>query len=222
VCGIEYGKHKRQVVEGDHYVNTIPITSLAKACAPAAPKNILECCRKLQYVSIVFVYLKLNRPQVSPDSWVYLPELKLTVHRISEFKNFSKHAAPEGKTMICAEITCRRGDEIWRATQDELEKIAENDLISVGLIGRGEVLGSFIKRIPFAYPVYDLEYKENLVPIQGFIETLENIYTTGRQGNVRYNNLDQAVEMGRKMGIELATGAETGHEAVATGKEYFG
>ena len=51
---------------------------------------------------------------------------------------------------------------------------------------------------------------------------LENIHTTGRQGNFRYNNMDQSVEMGRKMGIELATGIETGHEAVATGKEYFG
>ena len=34
--------------------------------------------------------------------------------------------------------------------------------------------------------------------------------------------MDQSVEMGRKMGVELATGSRTGHEAIATGKEYFG
>ncbi|MCA8944355.1 MAG: FAD-dependent oxidoreductase [Planctomycetes bacterium] len=222
VCGIEYGKHKREIVEGDHYVNTIPITSLAKAVSPSAPEAVVQNCRNLQYISIVFVYLKLDRPQVSPDSWVYIPELKRTVHRISEFKNFSKLSAPEEKTMICAEITCRRGDQIWRASDEELQKIAEDDLVAVGLIEPGQVLSTFTRRIPFAYPVYDLHYAENLKPIQAFVGTLENIHTTGRQGNFRYNNMDQSVEMGRKMGIELATGEETGHEAVATGKEYFG
>ncbi len=222
VTGIEYGKHKRQTIEGDEYVNTIPITALAKAAAPSAPDHVLESCRALQYISIVFVYLKLDREQVSPDSWVYLPEMKLTVHRICEFKNFSKFSAPEGKTMICAEITCRRGDDIWRASQEELQKIAEKDLQSVGLIGENEVLSSSIRRIPFAYPVYDLQYADHLKPIQEFVGTLENLHTTGRQGNFRYNNMDQSVEMGRKMGIELATGEETGHAAVATGEEYFG
>lgn len=222
VCGIEYGKHKREVVEGDHYVNTIPITSLAKAVSPAAPAEIVQNCRNLQYISIVFVYMKLARKQVSPDSWVYIPELKRTVHRISEFKNFSKFSAPDDKTMICAEITCRRGDKIWRASDEELQDIAEKDLVAVGLIEPGQVLSTFTRRIPFAYPVYDLQYASNLKPIQAFVGTLENIYTTGRQGNFRYNNMDQSVEMGRKMGIELATGEETGHEAVATGKEYFG
>ena len=176
----------------------------------------------LRYISIVFVYLKLARDQVSPDNWVYLPERHLTVHRISEFKNFSKHCAPPGKTMICAEITCRRGDEIWRGSVEKLAAIAEKDLMSVGLIGKGEVLGAFVKKIPYAYPVYDLEYKKNLTPIMDYVNALTNIRTTGRQGNFRYNNMDQSVEMGRKMGQELATGVATGHERVATGKEYFG
>ena len=47
-------------------------------------------------------------------------------------------------------------------------------------------------------------------------------HTTGRQGNFRYNNMDQSVEMGRKMAGEISSGLDTGHEAVATGEEYFG
>lgn len=222
VTGIEFGKHKREIIEADEYVNTIPLTALAKALAPQAPKSVIDAANSLQYVSIVFVYLKLNRPSVSPDSWVYLPEKHLTVHRISEFKNFSPYCAPEGKTMICAEITCRRGDDIWRASPEKLEEIAERDLISVGLVEKGQVLGSFVKKIPFAYPVYDLKYKDHLTPVMDYVGKLENIVTTGRQGNYRYNNMDQSVEMGRKTGVELATGESTGHEKVATGEEYFG
>ncbi len=222
VTGIEYGKHQRELIEADDYVSTIPVTALAKALSPKAPPDVLHAIDSLQYISIVFVYLKLNRPNVSPDSWVYLPERHLTVHRIAEFKNFSPHCAPPDKTMICAEITCRRGDAIWRADVKTLMDLAERDLISVGLIEPGQVLDGFLKKIPYAYPVYDLEYKKHLTPVMDYVNELTNIHTTGRQGNFRYNNMDQSVEMGRKMGIELATGHETGHEAVATGREYFG
>jgi protoporphyrinogen oxidase len=222
ITGIEYGKHTRQVMEGDVYINTIPITSLVRALTPAPPPDVMAHVKALRYISIVFVYLKLDRETVSPDSWVYLPEKHLTVHRICEFRNFSRTAAPAGKTMICAEITCRRGDEIWRMDADNLRDLAERDLVSVGLIETGQVLDTFIKRIPYAYPVYDLEYESHLAPLQEYIRSLEGIITTGRQGNFRYNNMDQSVEMGRSVAEEIHTGAATGHQAVATGKEYFG
>ncbi len=222
VTGVQYGRHQRIDLEADDYVSTIPVTALVKALTPKAPEAILAASASLRYISIVFVYLKLNRSSVSPDSWVYLPEKHLTVHRISEFRNFSPHCAPAGKTMVCAEITCRRGDKIWRSSPEELRRIAERDLVAIGLIGAGEVIGSMVKKIPYAYPVYDLEYKKHLVPIMAFVGELQNIRTTGRQGNFRYNNMDQSVEMGRRVGIELATGQTTDHEAVATGKEYFG
>ena len=222
ITGVEYGKHNRQLLQGDEYVSTIPVTSLVKALSPKAPTEITVAANSLKHLSIVFVYLKIDMPSVSPDNWIYLPEKHLTIHRISEFRNFSPHCAPDGKTLICAEITCKRGDKIWRSTPEELADIAERDLVKIGLVKPGVVLGSFIKKIPYAYPVYDLEYYKHLEPVLEYVKQLENIHTTGRQGNFRYNNMDQSVEMGRKMGRELATGERTGHEAVATGKEYFG
>ena len=222
ITGVEYGKHNRQLLQGDEYVSTIPVTSLVKALSPKAPTEITVAANSLKHLSIVFVYLKIDMPSVSPDNWIYLPEKHLTIHRIAEVRNFSPHCAPEGKTLICAEITCKRGDKIWRSTPEELAGIAERDLVKIGLVKPGVVLGSFIKKIPYASPVYDLEYYKHLEPVLEYVKQLENIHTTGRQGNFRYNNMDQSVEMGRKMGRELATGERTGHEAVATGKEYFG
>ena len=222
ISSIEYGKRQREVIEGDEYINTMPITSLVKVLRPAAPKSVFDHVAALQYISIVFVYLKIDRESVSPDSWVYLPEQHLTIHRISEFRNFSRTCSPRGKTMVCAEITCRRGDEIWRMNPDDLRDIAERDLISVGLIDEGQVLDSHIRRIPYAYPVYDLEYAGHLTAIQSHLHRVRGLISTGRQGNFRYNNMDQSVEMGRAVAEEVHTGLSTGHEAVATRKEYFG
>jgi protoporphyrinogen oxidase len=190
---------------------------------PGPPEEVKAAISELEYVSIIFVYLKVDKPQVSPDSWLYLPENHLTVHRISEFKNFSPHAAPPDKTMVCAEITCRIGDRHWRAEDEELVQTAVSDLESIGLIKGDEVLpGAFVKKIPYAYPVYDLEYKDHLLPIMEFVHSLENIKTGGRQGLFRYNNMDQSIEMGRKMGWAVLEERDAGHEAVATGQEYFG
>jgi protoporphyrinogen oxidase len=124
--------------------------------------------------------------------------------------------------MICAEITCRLGDEHWRADDEELTRIATSDLESIGFIRSDDVLGSFVKKIPHAYPVYDLTYKENLTPVLDFVHSLTNIKTGGRQGLFRYNNMDQSIEMGRRMAWSVVEQRDAGHEAVATEHEYFG
>jgi protoporphyrinogen oxidase len=222
ITGVEYGKHQRETVTGDIYVNTIPVTAFVKALSPQAPPEIARAADSLKHLSIVFVYLKLARESVSPDNWVYLPEKSLTVHRISEFKNFSPHCAPKGKTLVCCEITCKRGDEIWRGSVEQLQKIAEADLLKIGLIRPGEVLGAVVKKIPYAYPVYEVGHEQNLKPMMEYVRSLTNLQSTGRQGAFRYNNMDQSVEMGRKLAWALATGEDWGHGGVATGKEYFG
>jgi protoporphyrinogen oxidase len=222
LTSVDYGGAAPGSIDADEFVSTIPITVLARAIRPAAPKHVTDAISRLKYVSIIFIYLKLAKPSVSPDSWLYLPEEDLVVHRLSEFKNFSPECAPAGKTMVCAEITCRIGDPHWRADDDELIGIATADLARLGLIEKHELLDGFVKRIPHAYPVYDLHYKEHLTPIMDFVHTLDNVKTGGRQGLFRYNNMDQSIEMGRRMGWALISEHDVGHEAVATESEYFG
>jgi protoporphyrinogen oxidase len=222
VTGIEYGGRSPGSVEADFYISTIPITVLARSVRPAAPEHVRSAISNLRHVSIVFVYVRVDKPSVSPDNWVYLPERDVTVHRLSEFKNFSPACAPPDKTMVCAEITCRIGDEHWRASDEELIDIAVGDLERIGLVAPGEVLDGFVKKIPHAYPVYDLEYKEHLAPVLEFVHSLENVMTGGRQGLFRYNNMDQSIEMGRRMAWSVIERRDAGHEAVATEHEYFG
>ncbi|GAG14992.1 unnamed protein product, partial [marine sediment metagenome] len=85
-----------------------------------------------------------------------------------------------------------------------------------------EVLESFVKRIPFAYPLYDLTYRENLEPVLGFARSLENLETGGRQGLFRYNNMDQSIKMGIRLAARMLGQTEVDHEAVATEQRYFG
>ncbi|MBI1381525.1 MAG: FAD-dependent oxidoreductase [Planctomycetaceae bacterium] len=210
------------VLEPTEVVNTIPLQRLLETLRPAVGPEVKESISKLRHLGIVFVYLEVDQPSLSPDHWVYLPEKHLTIHRISEFKNFSDNSAPGDKTVVCCEITCNVGDEHWNLTLEEGAKIAERDLVTVGLLKHGISRGVDIHKLPYAYPVYDLTYKENLEVLKQAARKVKNLRTTGRQGLYRYNNMDHSIAMGRRTAKTLLKGSDSRADEVAAGQEYFG
>ena len=213
---------KEYSTEFDEIVNTIPLPAVLFALDPPIEQEVRTAISNLEYVSMVFVYLEVDQPTVSPDHWIYLPEKHLTIHRISEFKNFSDTSAPGDKTVVCCEITCRMGDDHWNLTFEQAVEIAERDLITVGLIGPGKCRGLDMHRLRYAYPVYDLTYKDNLEVLKRAAKRITNLHTTGRQGLYRYNNMDHSIAMGRRIATTIAKSEDAGAEEVAAGKEYFG
>lgn len=181
----------------DRVLNTMPLPRLVGALGDEVPRVAHEAARGLSHVSIVFVYLEVARPRVSPDHWIYLPERHLRVHRVSEFKNFSDATAPGESTVICCEITCRFGDATWRLSREELLRVARADLSACGLLREGEGRLLDVARARHAYPVYDLDYRPRLETLRGAVRGVRDLITTGRQGLFRYNNMDHSIAMGR-------------------------
>jgi protoporphyrinogen oxidase len=220
VCRTKGGEEL--TLDCDELVNTIPLPRLLEALRPAIGDAERQAISKLRYLGIVFVYLEVDEPSVSPDHWVYLPEKHLTVHRISEFKNFSDADAPGDKTVVCCEITCNVGDEHWRLDLESGAKVAEGDLVKLGLLKPGTSRGIDLHKLPYAYPVYDLTYRENLETLKRAAKKVKNLRTTGRQGLYRYNNMDHSIAMGRRTAKTLAKGVDGRADEVAAEKEYFG
>ncbi len=208
--------------ECDEIVNTIPLPRVLEAFDPGIDAEVHTAIAALAYSSIVFIYLEVDKTSVSPDHWVYLPEGHLTIHRISEFKNFSDDSAPGKKTVVCCEMTCRLGDEIWNLDLESGSEIAIKDLITVGLIEAGTARGIDIQKLRYAYPIYDLTYKENLATLKRAAKKVKNFHTTGRQGLYRYNNMDHSIAMGRRIGKTIVKGSDARADEVAAGQEYFG
>jgi len=213
---------EKQYVECDTVVNTMPLPRMLEAFHPEVGPEVHEAIGKLDYSAIVFVYLEVDKPSVSPDHWVYLPEKHLTVHRISEFKNFCDDVAPVETTCVCCEITCRVGDEMWNNDPEKVAQIAIDDLVTLGLIEPGTARGIDYTKLKYAYPIYDLTYKENLNLLKKEAKKVKNLHTTGRQGLYRYNNMDHSIAMGRRIAKTLIKGSDARADEVAAGKEYFG
>jgi len=209
-------------LECDQLVNTIPLPRILENFEPEIPAPVREAIGGLRYLGIVFVYLEIDQPTLSPDHWVYLPEKHLTIHRISEFKNFADSSAPADKTAVCCEITCNIGDEHWDLSPEEAAAIAIRDLETVGLLQPGKARFLDMTRLPNAYPVYDLTYKQNLNTLKQHVKPIKNFHTTGRQGLYRYNNMDHSLLMGRRVAKTIIEGVEGNADKVASGEEYFG
>ncbi len=210
-------------IEADLFISTVPLTALAPILGESQPAAVTQAVADLKHKAIVFCYLKLDRPQVTPDHWVYIPEEHIAIHRISEFTNFSKECAPEGKTMVCAEITSTIGDKYWTMDDSDLLKLASDNLVTLGLLQAGEVLeGGFVRRIDYAYPIYDLTYRVNVKTLTDFMKSFDNFISTGRQGLFRYGNMDHSVAMGHAVARRVLSTDDVDHAQIAAEDEYFG
>lgn len=221
VVAIDYrqdGERRTDVVES--VISTIPITTAIDLFDPPPPEDVLQSRRSLRYKAIVFVMLKLDRQKVTDDHWIYLPEQHLKVHRISEFKNFSEHCTPDGKTLVAAEITCNYEDSIWSMDEAGLIDLAARDLETVGLLKREEVIGGTIHRERYSYPLYDLEYRGHVEKCLDWMKRFENFHSTGRQGLFQYGNMDHSIAMGLVLAERLLRGVGADHDKLLGEEEH--
>jgi len=73
--------------------------------------------------------------------------------------------------------------------------IDELDLI--GLIGRQEVMEWRHHMLPFAYPVYSIDYARDVAIITDGLASLPNLDPIGRAGNFFYSHLHDQLRLGR-------------------------
>jgi protoporphyrinogen oxidase len=201
----------------------VPVSILLRSLQPEPPREVLQAAKDLKFRAMVFLCLKLNKPQITDDHWIYFPNPNVVFNRISEMNNFSHQSTPKGKGSLTIEITCDLGDEIWNASEDELYQKSVEGLVQAGLIKTEDVIGHFFERLSHAYPSYDLNYESNLAALAYHLSSYSNVITGGRQGLFRYINTDHALEMGFCAAEEIAS-QELGTKVKLVGDApvYFG
>jgi len=129
--------------------------------------------------------------------------------------------SPADKTSLLVEFFCWKNDKIWNASKEELFELSIEWLEKLGFIKRDEVIESFINKEKYAYPVYDLKYKENSGKVRGYLGQFRNLQLIGRAGSFRYNNQDHALEMGILAARSIIEGKQYNLEEVGAEQDYF-
>ncbi|AFY59003.1 protoporphyrinogen oxidase [Rivularia sp. PCC 7116] len=184
-------------LEAENFISSMPLTTLINRLDPSPPSEVFEAANQLKYRDFLIVSLIVDAPDLFPDNWIYIHSPGVQVGRIQNFKNWSPAMVPDSrKTCLGMEYFCNAGESLWEMSDVELIDLAKQELESLGLAKGKTVEDGVVIRQPKAYPVYDHEYRKNLQVIQNYLQTFENLQTTGRNGMHRYNNQDHSMLTG--------------------------
>ncbi len=192
--GYEVVTQDGNVYSCDAVFSSMPLAHLPDTLDPKPAKEIIEAGKNLKFRDFLTVALVVDKKFAFPDNWIYIHEPHVRVGRVQNYGSWSPYLVKEGKTCLGLEYFVTKNDELWSSTDEELIELAISELEKLKLIEHGSAEEGYVVRMPKAYPVYDLNYKENIEQIKNWLlEEHPNLYPMGRNGMHRYNNQDHSM-----------------------------
>ena len=194
---IYHANGTEQSVDCDILLSTLPLPVLANMMSPSLPQSVIDHAARLRYRSLKLIYIALKRKQLTDYHWVYLLDEQFRVNRMSEQKNVSPDMVPGDRTILCIELSLWKDEPLWQASDEEIYRIALRDLMKMGYgVTESEVESYYVTQIPTAYPVYELNFEDHLIPVLTGVHEVRNLMTLGRHGLFLNNSMDDNVGLG--------------------------
>jgi protoporphyrinogen oxidase len=184
-------------------ISTFSMSDLVGCLSPAPPVEVLDAAAGLKYRDQIFVFITLDREQVTPDHWIYFSSDDVFFGRIHEPKNWSSAMSPSGKTSLVVEIFCYESEPIWKEPDESLIKKVSCRIAELNLIEEGQVIDGCVVRLKKAYPLYVDNYEQRTETILHFLHPIKNLQIAGRNGLFKYTSGDYCIEMGIKAAENL-------------------
>ncbi|MCH4210425.1 MAG: NAD(P)/FAD-dependent oxidoreductase [Bacilli bacterium] len=200
-------KEKETTVEGDYFISSMPLKDLYFAFGKDnVPEKPYEVATNLVYRDFITVGLLMKKlliknttkiktvNNIVPDTWIYIQEREVKLGRLQIFNNWSPYMLknPTENVWIGLEYFASEGDELWSMKKEDFIKMAIKELASINVINESDVLDSTEIKVKKAYPAYFDTYKD-IKLVQDHLNTIENLYCVGRNGQHRYNNMDHSM-----------------------------
>lgn len=191
----------------DYFISSMPIKDLMSAIdGIEIPEDVRSIANELPYRDFITVGLLVDKLKIKnltklktylnrvPDTWIYVQERDVKLGRIQIFNNWSPYMVKdyENKMWIGLEYFCFEGDDMWNMDDSSFIRLAIDELSHIGIIDACDVEDSVRIRIKKAYPAYYGAYYQ-LGKVIDFLDSIENLYCIGRNGQHRYNNMDHSM-----------------------------
>jgi len=185
---------KDQVAGGQYFFSTMPLRTLLCRLHPPPPQEVTQAAQSLRYRDFITVNLIIRRENLFPDNWIYVHSPDVQVGRIQNLGNWSSALVPQkGFSSLSMEYFCFENDDLWAKTDDQILKLAKQELQKLGLAQISEVDEGFVLRVKKAYPMYDADFHDHLDVIHQYLGQFDNLHVLGRNGLHKYNNQDHSM-----------------------------
>ncbi len=184
-----------QTIEAEHVISSAPMRELVRGLSPPVSERTLRAAQSLKYRDFLTVMLILKDRKMFDDNWIYIHDPSVKVGRIQNFRSWSPEMVPDpDKACYGLEYFCFEHDGLWDSTDEELIRLAQRELLQIGLAKEGDVLDGCVVRQKKAYPVYDDDYARHVDTIREELEErFPTLHLVGRNGMHKYNNQDHAM-----------------------------
>ncbi len=199
-------ENQEEIFECDEVFSSMPVKDLFKAFNKEIDKNIRQVGENLAYRDFMTTGLLVKKLAVKnqtefktvsdiiPDCWIYIQEKNVKIGRLQIFNNWSPYLVKdfENYVMLGLEYFCDEGDEMWTCDDNKFIEFASDELSKIGIINKEDIIKGTVVRVKKAYPKYTGCYSEFPKVIE-YLNTIENLYCIGRNGQHRYNNMDHSI-----------------------------
>ena len=207
ITSLTYEKDgKKDSREGDYVIFSMPLKDLVSGMndVPEEPARIAAGLPYRDYMTLGVLIKKLNLVNqtniktvgnIVPDCWVYVQDRNVKMGRFQIYNNWSPYLVKdlENTVWVGLEYFCNEGDDFWNMSEKEFSELGIGEMVKIGLISsKDDVLDSHMEKVKKAYPAYFDTYSE-IDKLVEFLNTIDNLYCVGRNGQHRYNNLDHSM-----------------------------
>lgn len=148
--------------------------------------------RNLVLVNLIF---KTSEIVTFNEHWIDIHDDEIKCLRVTNFSNYPTLNTDKEFTCIGLEYNCFTEDEIWNMNDADIINIALQDLHKLKLSSQPP-LKSGVEKIPKAYPVYYLNYQDNIQILFNELKKIPLLQTSGRNGLFKWNNMHHSVKTG--------------------------
>jgi len=207
LVSLTYEHNGEQItVEGDIFISSMPVKDLVGGMNDVPAKEAAIAAglpyRDYRTLGVLIPTLKLkNKTQlrtignIVPDNWVYVHDRSVTMGRFQIYNNWSPYMIKdlEHTVWIGLEYFCNEGDALWNMSEEEFSRLGVQEMVTMGLIDSAdEVIDTHAESVKKAYPAYFDTYDE-MDTLIAYLNTIDNLYCVGRNGQHRYNNIDHSM-----------------------------
>ena len=134
---------------------------------------------------------------IAPDSWIYLQDNGVKAGRLDIMNNFSPYIIRDYKkdVVINLEYFCNENDEFWDDKDENIINFAISELEKLNVTNKENIQTAKVIRVKKAYPSYFGSY-DKFDKIKEYLNSLDNLYCIGRNGQHKYNNMDHSILSG--------------------------
>lgn len=207
VTGVVFERGGQEFTENaDIVISSMPVKDLI-AGMNDVPDDISRIAAGLPYRDFITVGILVDKLRIKnatkmktlgnivPDCWIYVQDTGVTMGRIQIFNNWSPYLLddPQNSVWMGLEYFCAEGDEMWNMSDEDFAEMAAAELVKMGIIDSADnVRDHHVEHVKKAYPAYFDTYSE-MDKVIGYLNSFDNLYCVGRNGQHRYNNMDHSM-----------------------------